>query len=670
MVPLSSNPSISPLALGQVSSQDILATRAVTYQSEVLTQEQRDLAAAQVLPVYAPPDASVARAQVQQMRSTMVYIDSVREDSFATEEQKVSDLAALQHIRFSASNAEKILELNPDGWKDIQQEAITVLEQVMRSTIREDRLEDARRSVPALVSLSLPEEHAALVSQLVAAFVAPNSIFSDSLTEARRQQAREDVAPISRAFILNETVVSRGEVITAADLEALEHLGLLSSTTTWQERVGVIALVAVCFAYIALYFVYRKDLLERPRTILIIAIFFLLFLFGARFTIPNRTVIPFLFPLAAYSILISALASARAARALALPMGILAGYGLAASFELTLYYSLTGIFGILALRNARRISNFFWAGVAISGAGMAVILAYRLTDPSADMLGIFTLLGASAINAFESISLAILLQYFLAQPLGSTTTLQLLELSRPDHPLLQFILRNAPGTYQHSLQIANLAEQAAELIAADALLTRIGALYHDCGKARHPHYFIENQVPGGHNPHEELSPKESSQILIRHVSDGAELAEKHRLPRRIKDFILEHHGTLITRYQYAKAVEAAGGDQSAVNKEDFRYGGPSPRSRETALVMLADGCEARTRAERPESREELRALVKDVVEKRLADGQLDNTELTMKDLHTVIDSFTTTLRGIYHPRIQYPKEEDTRPREPMIENQA
>jgi putative nucleotidyltransferase with HDIG domain len=247
------------------------------------------------------------------------------------------------------------------------------------------------------------------------------------------------------------------------------------------------------------------------------------------------------------------------------------------------------------------------------------------------------------------------LQLFLAQWLGLTTTIQLLELARPDHPLLQFILRNAPGTYQHSLLIANLSEQAAEAIGADALLTRIGSLYHDAGKARQPHYFIENQVPGSKNPHDALTPTESAKMIIQHIPDGLQLAAKHRLPKRISDFIAEHHGTLLTRYQYAKALEAAGGDEKKVNVADFRYAGPRPQSRETALVMMADGCEARTRAERPKTREELRILVKSVIDNRLAQEQLDDTSLTMNDLKTVQDVFVSGLRGVYHPRLIYPE---------------
>jgi hypothetical protein len=233
--------------------------------------------------------------------------------------------------------------------------------------------------------------------------------------------------------------------------------------------------------------------------------------------------------------------------------------------------------------------------------------------------------------------------------------LQLLEISRPDFPLMQLFLRNAPGTYQHSLQVANLAEQAAERIGADALLVRVGATFHDIGKALNPSFFIENQAAGAINTHQDLDPAESSATIVRHVLDGVALARKYRLPKRIDDFILEHHGTLITRYQYNQALEAVGGDSSKVDVDKFRYPGPAPLSRETALLMLADGAEARARAERPKDEDELRNLIHSVVETAQKAGQLDNTRLTLRDLNQVAESFVTTLRGSYHPRIQYPK---------------
>lgn len=664
LFPLSNPVATVPLELGDVASQDILAPVSLSYQSEILTEERRAEAAASVAPQYSPPDTSIARDQVSQLRDALNYINTVRSDSFATLEQKTADLAALQSINLSTESAEVLLEISDSAWQTVQQESITVLEQVMRSTIREDRLEEARRTIPALVSLSLTEPQANLVVELVSGFVAPNSLYSQELTDEMREAARQAVEPVMQTFVVGETVVRRGQVVTDQDLEALEQFGLLEKKITWQDYASVLSLVAVNFTFVGLYFSQRPDLRSHNPSLILVMVLFLIFLIGGRLIIPNRTVVPYMFPVAGFSMLVAALVSSRAAIILALPLGILTAYGMPYDLELTLYYLFSCAFGVLMIRNVQRLLTFFWAGLGVTISGIAVILAFRLTNPASDAIGIVTLIGAAGFNGVASATITIFLQFFLAQVLGFTTTLQLIDISRPDHPLLQFILRNAPGTYQHSLQIANLAEQAAESIEADALLTRVGALYHDAGKARLPHYYIENQVDGAHNPHDDLPAKESAAIIIRHVTDGVELAAKYRLPRRIKDFILEHHGTMITRYQYHNALEAADGNAQLLEIKDFQYPGPKPQSRETALVMLADGVEARSRAERPENEEAIHALIKDVVNNRLNAGQLDDTSLTMRDLKIVIDSFTTTLRGLYHPRIQYPssgQNQDTQP---------
>jgi hypothetical protein len=219
--------------------------------------------------------------------------------------------------------------------------------------------------------------------------------------------------------------------------------------------------------------------------------------------------------------------------------------------------------------------------------------------------------------------------------------------------LLQQILRFAPGTYQHSLQVANLAEQAAREIGANPQLTRVGALFHDAGKSLRPQFFIENQIPG-QNIHEQLDPTTSANMILGHVQDGLRLAQKHRLPAQIRAFIPEHHGTLVTSYQLQQALESAGGDETKIDKSQYSYSGPKPQSKETAVLMLADSVEAKARAESPEDEEAIEKLVEWVIDTRLKQGQLDQADLTLKDIQTIRRSFVKTLKGIYHPRLLYP----------------
>jgi putative nucleotidyltransferase with HDIG domain len=655
LLPLYTRATVPQLETGGVASEEILAPYDISYISEIRTEQQKDAASRNIPQIFTPPNTSVARRQLERLRGALVYITSVRSDEHASIEQKVTDLTALEDIVIDEETALNILSLSDARWQAVQQEAIVVLEQVMRNTIREDRVDIALRSVPALVSLALPEDQAVIVAELVSSFVAPNSFYSEDLTEAARNQAREAIEPSTHSYVQGETVIPRGKVVTPTDLEALEKFGLVQPEIRWQDIVSAASLILLMTTLLVLYTRRKPKLLHDTRGLTLIVVLFLIFLFSGRLIIEGHIVLPYVFPLTAFSLVVAALFGAETAIIFTVPLAILYAYELPNAIDVTLYFLVSGVCGVLTLGRAHRVTSFFWAGAAIAVAGAAVIVAYRLPLPTTDITGLATLMGVALLNGVISPTLALFLQFFLAQFLGTTTALQLMEISRPDHKLLQHLLRNAPGTYQHSLQVANLAEQAADQIGADPLLTRVGALYHDVGKTVNPAYFIENQISGTPNPHDNLDPEISAEIIIRHVTDGLELARNYRLPRRIQDFIAEHHGTMITRYQYVKAVEAAGGDESKVDKSNFRYPGPQPRSRETAILMLADGCEARLRAERPDSREALRIAIKEVVENRLSGEQLDKTDLTLRDLDDIVESFTTTFRGIYHPRIEYPK---------------
>ncbi|MBN1230918.1 MAG: HDIG domain-containing protein [Anaerolineales bacterium] len=660
-IPSSINSGQITLEAGDVAPRDILSPETITFESEILTKAQQDLAAQNVSSVYASPDTSIARTQAATLREALNYIDNVRADIYADQDQKMIDLAAMNDVHFSQETAELILNMNEATWQIIRQEAIVVLEQVMRSTIREDRLEDARRGVPALVSLSLSEENAAIVAEIVSAFVAPNSLYSEEMTEAARDKAREFVVPITRSFIVNETVVRKGKVVTSDDIEALEMLDILNPAPLWQEIVGAISITVLLYALMMLQFRHNK-ILKNLKNLIVVNTTFLVFLYASQLLLPGNTFTAYIFPVAAFGMVVSVLFNVNLGIWLVIPLSILTAYRLTNGLEMTIYYSITGIFGALVIRRGKRLSSFAWAGIAIAMAGISIILAIDLPSQTNTITSVLYTSAAAMLQGILAASIALVLELILSQILGITTALQLLELARPDQPLLQMILRSAPGTYQHSLQVANLAEQAAEQIGADALLTRVGALYHDVGKTYFPHYFIENQGYDEVNPHRDLNPYDSAAIIIRHVTDGVILANKHRLPESIKSFITEHHGTSITKYQYGKVLSENGGDVSAIDIGQFTYPGPEPRTRETALVMMADGIEARSRAERPREDHEIETLIRSEIKRRLDDGQLDFAPLTLQDLNTIAESFISTMRGIYHPRIHYPQIDDkTRP---------
>ncbi len=657
VVPLLTDPATTSLQAGEVSPNDYQAPYTWKYESKVKTDDAREAAKKSVTPVYSSPDPSTARRQIERLRTSLQYISLIRDDVNSTPEQKAKDLSVLNDVSLKPETIKKILALTPARWDTLQQESQSALEQVMRRIIRDEDVESIRRTVPSLVSLSLNEEEAAVVAELVSAYVTANSQYSAELTAAAEQAAQDAVEPINVEYKAGEIIVLRGQILTAAQIEALQEFGLIEEPAPWQNYAGAGALVIMVAGYVSLYFSRRRmQFLFEARSLVLIALILILFMVGARVIIPERTVLPYAFPLPAVGLLIATLFGVEAGIVFSFAIALLASYALPNTLDLLPYFIVSSLTGVLVLGTARRVWTFFRAGMSVAGAGIAMLIAFRFPFTQMDGVALLQLTGAAIFSGLASSSIALLLQYFLAQSLGLTTALQLIEISRPDFPLLQFFLRNAPGTYQHSLQVANLAEQAAELIGADALLTRVGALFHDVGKSMNPSFFIENQPQGQMNTHEDIDPVDAAAAIITHVPDGVVLARKHRLPRRIDDFILEHHGTMITRYQYNQALEKAGGDTSKVDIEKFRYPGPRPRSRETALLMLADGSEARARAERPQTEEALRKVVLSTIEAAQKQGQLDNTQLTLRDLSIITDSFVTILRGTHHPRIAYPKE--------------
>ncbi len=655
-LPIAIRPSSYPLNVNEVATQDIQAPYAASFDSAYLTTQAQNEAEASVQPVYLAVDPSITRRQIEHLRVVLDYISSVRFDSYASQVQKNADLSNITNFQLKPETNNSILSLPEARWQVIQQEALSVLEQVMRNTIRDGNVVESQNSIPSLISYTIPQDQAAIIDEIVSQFIVPNSLYSEEQTLAARQAARNAVKPIVKSFASGEIIVRRGQVITPQIYEALQVFNLIKTQDGIQSLAAVIALIIVATVFVGLYSSRRSVMpTNSAKSLILISSLFLIFLTGARIMIPNRTIVPYLFPLSAFGLTVASLYNTEIGLILSLLLSILAGYNLPNSLDLTIFYVIGSFFGILVLGKGRRIANFFWSGLSIGAAGTAVILAYRLPDSISDWIGLATLVGAGFLNGLASASLTLLFQFIFAQLLGVTTAMQLLDLSRPDHPLLKNLLRSAPGTYQHSLQVANLAEQASETVGADGLLVRVGCLYHDIGKIVFPSFFVENQIPGEIDTHDDIDPALSAATIIQHIVDGVMLAKKHRIPQRIQDFIREHHGTMLTRYQYIRALQAAGNDPAAVNAELFRYPGPSPRSRETAILMLADGCEARARAEHPKDDEELRAVIFKVFEFVQKEGQLDDTSLTMRDLHKVQESFFATLKNTYHPRILYPE---------------
>jgi cyclic-di-AMP phosphodiesterase PgpH len=654
VLPISLRPTPSLLNIGDVAFQDIHAPRSFSYVSKYLTGLEQDEVEKTVAPVYLPADPTINRNQLETLSTIFKYLSSIKADEFSGVEQKISDLIAIEPIEISETTAVVILDITDEKWESIKSESLYLLEKIMGNTIRDDQVLANQRDLLPQIGFEFNDDESALISEFVSQLITANSLYSNEKSAEAIKSARDSIEQVSNSFAAGETIVNNGEVIDAPTREALRELGYTEPKNRIFDYISagllIIALVGLNYLFI------RRVRQTKGKSFVglpIVTILFLLFLLTARLLVPNHTILPYIFPIAAFGLTVSSIFDYETGIIGAISLSILASYNQFNSVDLALYYFVPTAIAIFVLGRGRRVAIFFTAGLALALSGTAIVISYRLTNSFLDLSGASTLVGAAFVNGIVSVSITLIFQFIISQILGKTTALQLMDLSRHDHPLLQELLTKAPGTYQHSLQVANLAEQAVKQVNGDALLTRVGVLYHDIGKSQNPSFFIENQLPSQVDTHEDMDPVISSATIIQHVTDGIKLAKEHHLPPEIKAFILEHHGTTLTRYQFRQAVEEVGGEEF-VEKSLFQYPGPIPQSKETALLMLADGTEARIRSENPQTIEEIRSIVENSINYYLRIGQLNHADLTLLDIQKVIKSFSRTLSNTYHHRIKYP----------------
>jgi hypothetical protein len=375
---------------------------------------------------------------------------------------------------------------------------------------------------------------------------------------------------------------------------------------------------------------------------------------AGRSLVPGHTVAVYFAPFAAFAMMLSVLVGGRTALptqiAGALNVGIMSS-----QVELVAYVLVPALLGMAAVRRATTAREFAIGAVAVAGGAFGVILAFVLVNRAADPLGIAQLLAGALVSGLGSGLLAFAGMAILGHVFGIPTVFEMRELGDPNHPLLRQLLLRTPGTYHHSLLVGNLAERAAEVIGADPLIARVGAYYHDIGKMRNPTAFIENQT-SGQNPHDDLDPLVSAGIVSAHIKDGLALADRYRLPVQIREMIPGHHGTSVVKYFYQLAQQRG----QTPDERAYRYPGPRPHSKEAGIVMLADGTEASVRSLSEKNPDTIRAMVDRIIDERVADGQLDECDLTFRDVERIKDAFCELLLGVYHERIPYPEDRITR----------
>lgn len=645
------------LDAGDVSRVEILAPYDLTYESEIRTRQAREAQAASVQDIYNPPDATVARQQEIRARQILDFVSTVREDAYASLAQKEQWMADIPDLSLSTAAITRTLALDEEEWLEVREETLRVLARVyVNAEIRESQVDRTRQRVPTLISHSLSDDQATVVTAISGGLVTANTFYDAARTEEARQQAREATEPVNVTIHQGEAIVRDGSLVRPTDIEALDAYGLRQQAVRWQSVAGTVILALIATALVELFiFRLEADLWHRWRRAIITFLLIIVFVAVSKLMLPlTETVVPYLYPLPALSMLLTILFGAPLGMAIGVVVGLIGAYVAGGSLEITLYLLVGTLIGALALGQAERLKAFLRSGLAVALTNAAIIFVFGLLTPQQDVVRttIHALVGVVMGGLAASLTLAAF--FALSTLLDVITPFQLMELSRPTHPLFRQLLLKAPGTYHHTLLVANMAEEAAERIGADGLLARVGTYYHDIGKTVRPYFYTENRV-GTVNPHERLDPRTSAQIIVSHVQDGLDLAQKYHLPSAVRAFIPEHHGTGMTLAFYRMAVREAENDGREVLEEDFSYPGPKPQSRETAITMLADSCEARVRSEEPSSVKEIESIVAQTVKDRLDQGQLDECNLTLRDLKEIQAAFVSVLKGVFHPRVKYPE---------------
>lgn len=487
--------------------------------------------------------------------------------------------------------------------------------------------------------------------------------YQEVATQERRDQRAQNVSPISGGVERGEVIVQQGERVTAEAKQKLTSLEReknqrAATTIVWRQLSGELVLVMITFLFFFGYlYLVQPTIWKDNGTLMLVALLFGLGVALSGIVIRLADIDLYVVPVALISVTMAIVLNVRIALFGTLVLAFLGGQMLGMNLQYTLAAFIGGALGVFSVRDIKNRGQFLLSALLVFvGYALVIIGTWLFLGTPAARLGnelTFAAIGAS----FTIVAQPIL--WLIERAFGITTDLTLLELSDTNRPLLKQLSIKAPGTFNHSMQVANLAEAAADRIGANGLLIRVGALYHDIGKMIKPNYFVENQR-GGKNPHDDEKPRISAMVITRHVKEGLKMGRKENLPDQVLQFIATHHGTARVEYFYQKAIQEAE-NESQVNASDFRYPGPRPFSKETGILLLADSVEAACRSLDDPSESNLRKLVESIFQRHIETGQLDDTDLTFKEISTIKAQFMQMLTGVYHSRVKYPGQEEEEP---------
>ncbi|MDR1160597.1 MAG: HDIG domain-containing protein, partial [Syntrophomonadaceae bacterium] len=654
------SPGYMALKVDEVAPNNIQSNTTTIVYDEIQTAELRKQAAEGVQKVYNRDHAAIENSAsfvnlfFEDMFTILAYPETERASALAG----LFDGLAKEPEQRITSKADLVQYWQGQTIEEVQQVRdllVGLVQGIMEDTIAEEKLLSVNEQAALQINyLNFPQPELDTMQYILVNATRPNLIFNQEATDEEIRKAVEAIPEVTKTVKAGEIIVREGERVTPEQISILEQMGYLRSNNFPYTIVGlglfVLLIMWLGFKYMQRYY---KDSETYERSILLMELVFLFililifFIFMVKISDQPRMndLVRFIAPVAAGTMLITILLDYRLALFWCFLMSVFVGV---LSDSNQLYYAIVsfvgGTIGVFKVHHISQTSDLAKAGLYVALGNVIAIIIVLMISGNLELTVIAVGVVIGAINGILSAVLMIGTLPFLETVFGITSMMKLLELSNPNHYILRRLLMEAPGTYHHSLMVGNLAEATAGAVGANAMLVRAGAYYHDIGKLRRPEYFIENQNNFG-NPHENMAPVLSSLIVISHVRDGVEMAKEAKLPQSIIDFIEQHHGTSLVKFFYNKALQNQE-EQMIISEEGFHYEGPKPKKKETALVMLADAVEASVRSLPEPSSEAIKKMVKSIVNDKLQDGQLSDSDLTFKDLDIIIESFCHVLEGI------------------------
>ena len=669
MFSASSAPQRYSLTVGAISHQTITATKDVV--DQITTEERRRAAANAVEPTYHLKEGATEQVMssltslLDELRTVQQYGLTLRPEGMSDEELhnhtfEDTELEYAQSlvstISLSRYQATTLLRANTQDYDDMVSYVTTAVRNALNTTIREGQVNQSIQTILQIVGYKVEISlYQNIVPTVLRTCVQANMVIEQESTDQARQKAMDEVEPV--VYLQGQNIIREGERVTQNQLGMLRELGLLEDNHYDLSIYGGAALLVVIAmtVLLLLLLLLAPETLHDLRRISVIMLVMVLCEGISIATVKLFHV--YMAPMALAAMLLTGLVGAPVGVAVTFPMallisGLVAGSNTSFTTEM-IHLLLTGIVGGVAstrfLKGKPQRIRVVLCGLLVACTNLVMLLAVNLMT-SSDTRGMLSNVVWSMGGGVLSGVLAIGLQPIFETAFNLATPSKLLELANPNQPLLRRLLIEAPGTYHHSIVVANLSEAAAEKIGANPLLARTGAYFHDVGKLKRPLYFKENQM--GDNPHDRTDPYVSAAIVTTHTRDGLQLAQKYRLPPEIQRIIVEHHGDTPVMFFYHKALQQA--DGKPVDIADFRYDGTRPTTKESAVVMLADTIEAAVRSMPDPTPQAIERFIERLVRGKLEDGQLSNSPLTLRDIDKICEAFCTVLNGVFHERIEYP----------------